>query len=146
MSIVAGTLVALFGLVGVVVTLLGFSGVWLTIVVALLVEWWRPGEQFGLWTILGTIGLGVLGEVAEFGEEREHVGHRKPRRSGSQDGASEKYPLDRYLDPSLVGHVAHGAGNVDHSSAAGSPSHAGHEHNAYFALGPPIFSSLVPFE
>ncbi len=66
MDYVAGILVALFGLFGVVLTLLGFSGVWLTIVVALLVEWWRAGQQFELWTILGVIGLGVLGEVAEF--------------------------------------------------------------------------------
>ncbi len=67
MDILAGILLALFGLVGVALTLLGFSGVWLTILVALLVEWWRPDGQFGTWTIVIAVFLGVLGEAIEFG-------------------------------------------------------------------------------
>ncbi|MBL0920638.1 MAG: DUF456 domain-containing protein [Phycisphaerales bacterium] len=66
MDTFAGILVALFGLFGVALTLLGFSGVWLTILVALLMDWWRPDPQYGLWTIIAAVGLGVLGEVVEF--------------------------------------------------------------------------------
>ena len=66
MDYVAGILVALFGLFGVVLTLLGFSGVWLPIVVALLVEWWRTGAQFHVWTIVGvgTPIMPIIGTIA----------------------------------------------------------------------------------
>ena len=66
MDILAGILLALFGLIGVALTLLGFSGVWLTILVALLLEWWRPGGQFETWTIIVALLLGVFGEAVEF--------------------------------------------------------------------------------
>lgn len=65
MGILAGIAVVLSGVVGFALTLLGFSGVWLAIVVALLVEWRRP-DSFSMWTIGVAIGLALLGEVAEF--------------------------------------------------------------------------------
>jgi uncharacterized protein YqgC (DUF456 family) len=57
--------VGLAGLVGLAITLLGFSGVWLAIAVALVVQWLRP-DTYNPWTLGSAVALGFLGEIAEF--------------------------------------------------------------------------------
>lgn len=64
MSVLAGIGVAVAGVVGFVLTLLGFSGVWLPIGAALLMQWQHPGS-FSTWTLGVAIGLGLLGEIVE---------------------------------------------------------------------------------
>ncbi len=63
--ITAGVLVALSGLVGVALTLATLSGAWLTLLVALLIQWWRP-DTFHWGTLLAAAILSGLGEVVEF--------------------------------------------------------------------------------
>lgn len=66
MTIAWGIAVCIAGLIGVVATLLGFSGVWLLILVALVAEWATPDQMFSLWTIGWAVALGALGELIEF--------------------------------------------------------------------------------
>ena len=45
-------------------TILSFSGVWLTILAAVLLQWWQP-EMYSWWTIAGVSGAALLGELLE---------------------------------------------------------------------------------
>lgn len=65
MTIVAGILVGLAGMIGFALTLVGLSGVWLTVLAIVVHEWLVPGT-YSMWTILAAVALGFLGEVAEF--------------------------------------------------------------------------------
>lgn len=62
---VAFSILALFSVVGVVLTLLTLPGPWLILSVALLCKWWQP-ELLPWWAIGAAAALAVLGEVIEF--------------------------------------------------------------------------------
>jgi uncharacterized protein len=57
--------IGVVGLLGVALTVVGFSGAWLTLLAAIVLEWLRPGT-FELWTLGVVGGLALLGEVIEF--------------------------------------------------------------------------------
>lgn len=63
--ILAGAIITLASVLGTALTLATLPGTWLMLVVALLVQWWRPGT-FDWWTIGAAGILAVLAEVAEF--------------------------------------------------------------------------------
>jgi len=47
--------------------LFNLPGTWLMVMLAVLLEWWKPGEyMFGWTTLYVTAGLAALGEVLEF--------------------------------------------------------------------------------
>jgi len=60
----AAALVIVFGLVGVVLTVVTLPGLWLTLLVAGGMWWWKPGF-FNWWTFGLCIGLAVIAEVIE---------------------------------------------------------------------------------
>lgn len=64
-SYVAASIVALFSLVGTLLTLATLPGTWLMVFVAALCWWWRP-ELFTLPTFVAVLVLAALAEVAEF--------------------------------------------------------------------------------
>ena len=64
MTYVAASIVVLFCLVGVALTLLTLPGIWVMIAVAIGCQIWRP-ELFSLWTLGVVVGLGLLAELAE---------------------------------------------------------------------------------
>lgn len=95
MIYVAASIVALFSILGIALTLVTLPGIWIAIVVAMLCWWWQP-ELFSMWTIVAAIVLGVLAEIAEMASSS--VGAAK--RGGSKAGAMGA------LFGSLVGAIA----------------------------------------
>lgn len=65
MYILAALIVGLAGLAGVALAVIGLSGAWLTILVAIGVQLWRP-ETFSWWTIGAAAAIALLAEIAEF--------------------------------------------------------------------------------
>ncbi len=69
MTIIAGIMVAISAILGIVLTLLTLPGIWFAILVAGLAQWWhmaRFNEPMFSWYTLGTcVGLGILAEVVE---------------------------------------------------------------------------------
>ncbi len=69
MSIVAGILVVVCSLGGVVLTLFTLPGIWLAILGAGLVQWWSiatdRGEIFSWWTLGACVAIGVAAELIE---------------------------------------------------------------------------------
>lgn len=65
MEYVAASVVSVFALLGVLLTLLTLPGIWMMLLVALLCQWWQPG-LFEWWTLGVVAGIAVLAEVAEF--------------------------------------------------------------------------------
>lgn len=65
MTILAGSIVVLAALLGVVLTFITLPGIWFAVLVALLIEIWKP-ELLGWWTLGGAIAVALLAEVAEF--------------------------------------------------------------------------------
>ena len=65
MSVVAGVIVVLAAVLGAVMTFITLPGIWFAVMVALVVELWRP-EVLGWWSLGGAIATAVLAEVAEF--------------------------------------------------------------------------------
>ncbi len=85
MDIVAGIIVVIAVLIGIVLTIATLPGTWLMLVVALLCQWWRgdtfgvqtaatdasaiavePSWMFSWWTIGIGLALAVLAEIIEF--------------------------------------------------------------------------------
>lgn len=65
MDIAAGILMGLVGVLGVVLTLVGLPGTWLTLLVSVVIKFWRP--ELIDWPAIGIAGgLCVLAELAEF--------------------------------------------------------------------------------
>lgn len=64
MIYVAAAIVALCSLLGVVVTLLSFPGIWFMVLVALLCQWWQP-EMFSWWTLAAAMVLAGVAEIVE---------------------------------------------------------------------------------
>lgn len=50
---------------GVALVAVTLPGIWLTVLAALLVEWWRP-EVLTNWVLWACVGLAILAEVVEF--------------------------------------------------------------------------------
>ncbi|MCC5824365.1 MAG: DUF456 domain-containing protein [Phycisphaerales bacterium] len=75
-------IVVLFAWLGVGLVALTLPGMWLAILVALLVDLWRP-EVMSTWVIVAAIVLALLGEVIEFTSSA--AGSRKS--GGSRSGA-----------------------------------------------------------
>lgn len=67
-QILAAVAVALLAIVGLGLTVITLPGLWLPIGAALLIQWWRPGDEllFDWSTIIACVGMGVLAEVIEF--------------------------------------------------------------------------------
>lgn len=65
MPILAGVLLSLTTIVGTAFVVLGLPGIWLMVLAALGVEWWRP-ELLSWSAIITAAALSVLAEVAEF--------------------------------------------------------------------------------
>ncbi len=64
MSILAGVIVAIGALLGIVLTVLTLPGTWLAVMVAVGCELWRPG-LLSWWTLGVAIGIAALAEVLE---------------------------------------------------------------------------------
>lgn len=64
MSILAGVIVAIGALLGIVLTLLTLPGTWFAVLVAVGCELWRP-ELFSWWTLGAAIGVAAVAEVLE---------------------------------------------------------------------------------
>jgi uncharacterized protein len=64
MLYVAASIVAMTCLLGVVLTLLTFPGIWTMVIVAVLCQWWQP-ELFSWWTLGIAIGLAGLAEIVD---------------------------------------------------------------------------------
>lgn len=66
----AAILVCIFSLLGIALTLLCLPGIWLSILVAGLVQWWHLAqhetEMFSWWTLGTCVGLGIAAEAIEF--------------------------------------------------------------------------------
>lgn len=65
MIYLAASIVTLSALLGVVLTLLTFPGIWLMVLVALLCQWWQP-TLFSWWTLGAAVLLAGLAELVEF--------------------------------------------------------------------------------
>jgi len=47
--------------------LFNLPGTWLMVLLATVIEWWKPGEFLFSWTVLYVaVGLAILGEILEF--------------------------------------------------------------------------------
>lgn len=75
-------IVVLFAWLGVGLVALTLPGIWLAILVALLVDFWRP-EVMSTWVIVTAVVLALLGEIIEFTSSA--AGARKS--GGSRPGA-----------------------------------------------------------
>lgn len=71
------TLVAfhLFCLVSIGLVIIGLPGVWLILVLAAVLEWWK-GDLFDLWTLIIAVVIAIIGEIVEFaaGAAGSHIG------------------------------------------------------------------------
>lgn len=59
------TIVIVFSLAGIVLTLITLPGTWLAVIVGILVAWWRP-DMLSWWAVGAAALVAVLGEVVEF--------------------------------------------------------------------------------
>jgi uncharacterized protein len=66
MHILAATIVFVFGVIGVVLTVLTLPGTWLAVIVAALCTWWQP-QLMSWWVIGAAAALALLAEIVEFG-------------------------------------------------------------------------------
>ncbi|TVQ63656.1 MAG: DUF456 domain-containing protein [Phycisphaerales bacterium] len=58
------SLMLMAALFGMALVILGLPGVWLMVVCALLIQWWRP-DTYSWWTLGVCLGLALLGEVLD---------------------------------------------------------------------------------
>jgi uncharacterized protein len=116
MIYLAASIVTLGALLGVLLTLLTFPGIWAMVLVALLCQWWQP-TLFSWWTLAAAVMLAGLGELVEFFASAAGAAKAKGSRSAvlaSVVGAVVGAVLGTFLLPvplvgTLVGGVA-GAG------------------------------------
>lgn len=66
MHLLAATIVFVFGVIGVVLTVLTLPGTWLAVIVAALCTWWQP-QLMSWWVIGAAAALALLAEIVEFG-------------------------------------------------------------------------------
>lgn len=59
------SIVVLFAWIGVGLVAVTLPGIWVAIVVAVLVDWWRP-EVMSLWVIVTAVVLAIIAEIVEF--------------------------------------------------------------------------------
>lgn len=64
MSILAGFIVVIGSLLGVVLTVLGLPGIWCALLIAVLCQWWQ-GDLFSPWTLFAVAGVALVGEILE---------------------------------------------------------------------------------
>lgn len=84
MLYVYAVLLTLLNLIFWFTILLNLPGTWLMVLLAVLLEWWQPGEYMFGWPVLYVAtGLAVLGEVLEF-----VLGAAGSRRSGGSKRAA----------------------------------------------------------
>ena len=65
MIYLAASIVALFSILGVLLTVATLPGIWIMLVVSLLCWWWQPG-LFEWYTLLAALLFAIGAEVAEF--------------------------------------------------------------------------------
>lgn len=66
--ILAGVVMLILSLAGVILTAITLPGLWVPVLWALIMQWWRPGGElpFDWWTIAAVVGVGALAEGIEF--------------------------------------------------------------------------------
>ncbi len=65
MTWLAAAIVVLFAWLGVVLVAVTLPGIWVAVLVAALIEWWRP-EVLTNWVLVTAVALALLAEVVEF--------------------------------------------------------------------------------
>jgi len=64
MSILAGFIVILGAILGVVLTVLALPGIWFALLIAVICQLWQ-GDMFSPWTLFAVAAIALLGEILE---------------------------------------------------------------------------------
>lgn len=99
MNILATSIIGLVGFVGLALAWLGLPGTWISIGAAAGINYWWIEDLYSWWTLVGCVGLAILGEALEFAASS----------FGSQTGGGGRRGAVGALVGALLGAVA-GAG------------------------------------